>query len=226
MNKTNNKKIHIIYGSIIAVLIVAILTVLFLNPLNNNNTTNKDINSSDGTFVPSLTTNKVDKIKETATEVDKYEDKTVYTVQGDFDNLGIEGNYTYHINEKDEIIYSDYRIDVFKYDLRLAYDDLTNEEKEEIITEGYKKITPTLEYFTKNLKYKILSIRRVPFDTNEETSIVDSLPSIDVLKQEFSYKNQIVYCYIIEFETPEKEMVSVTISTEGLNSISFIVMKN
>lgn len=216
MNKT--KKKHIIYFSSVVIFILISISVYFLifNKPNNDN------NVSDN-FSLSPTLEDIEKIKEQSKDVQTIDGKNIYVVEGNYN--GLNGNYTYHIDEKNNVLYSDFRTEVFAYDMRFAYDDLSEEEKNKIISEGYQNITKTMEYFTKTLNYNIVSVVRVPINPDEKTTILKELPDLKTLQEEFSISKS-VSCYIIEFITPEKEKLSMSISSQGFNSIYFILTKN
>lgn len=216
-----NKKLIIIFISIVALIAIVGCVLLFTN---NSQTQPENDNTKPNDFVPSLsvTDDNIDDIKDKAKEeyvVD--ENTTAYYVDGKYEEM--IGEYMYHIDKENNITYSSFTTMPAEFNERLMYNEITEEEREEIINEGYKNVEEQLSYILNTLKYTPKKVYKMFFDGTFE--VLDEIPTTKTLRDEF-VNSETISCYLIDFETPDNRRISMSISTEGWYSISFIMVEN
>ena len=219
------KKRNLIILLVSVLALIAIVAGCFL--LGGNKTPNVD-NGNNGNstnieeFTPSLNVSDTDGIKNTAKEEVKVnDDTTAYYVDGKYENM--EGEYTYHIDSNNQITYSAFTTTPAEFNVRLTYNEMTEEEKEQVISDGYKKVEEQLNYITNTLKYKTRFVYKVMVDGSFEE--LETIPTTETLRKEF-VNSETISCYLIDFETPDNKRISMSITSQGWYSISFVLIEN
>lgn len=212
-----NKKNKIIIIGISLVIVVLLVFVIF--SLTNNDAI-KDNSNPD--FVPTLLTDDAKDIKQNGEKIEENDEGITYKIVGNYENF--KGYYEYIIDKDGKnVSYAAFITVPAKFDIQLFYDDITQEEKDRRISEGYANYTKDITYIIDTLKYEVLDVYKIMFDGNFEK--LEMIPTAEQLKSEF-VNSEIISCYVVNFKKPNGEKISLTISTEGWNSISLIFLDN
>ncbi len=219
-----NKKLIVILVSIIALIATVSCVLLIINSNDGQAKQEGGSNTKPNDFIPSLTVSEdsIDDMKNKAREeytID--ENTTAYYVDGDYE--GMTGEYTYYVDKENNITYSSFMTTPAELNDRIVYNDITKEEKEELINDGYKRVEEQLSYILNTLKYTPKKIYKMFYDGTFE--VLNEIPTTETLRNEF-VNSETISCYLIDFETPDSKRISMSITTQGWYSISFVMVEN